>query len=333
MIKIISHIEYLLRRNECVVLPEFGAFIARYVSAKQGDDNQLLPPARVLGFNEAVVCNDGLLVNSIMRKEKVSYDKAMSMIADDVVALKRQLVENHEFRMGSLGRFELSDDDSLHFYPSDEGNQASIEYFGLEKLKLTPVISTVFETEDGDSKEKTSDVVYLPISRNIFKIVASIAVLILLAITLSTPIPVENTPDFAGFNSTARESVQIDKAEKAVAQPMVAVAPAEDADTAEAKDVISSSAAVQKPKTETALQNTEKAVQPTYYVVVASLKTKAQTEQFIKESSIKNLKVLSRNGSIYRVYVASGNSYAEMNDFIESTNLRETNPDVWICKR
>ena len=172
-----------------MVLPEFGAFIARYVSAKLGDDNQLLPPARVLGFNDAVVCNDGLLVNSIMRKEKVSYDKAMSIIADDVVALKRQLMENREFCMGSLGRFELSDDDSLHFYPSADGNQASIEYFGLEKLKFTPVLNTVFETEDSESKEKGADIVYLPISRNIFKIAASIAVLILLAITLSTPIP------------------------------------------------------------------------------------------------------------------------------------------------
>ena len=289
-----------------MVLPEFGAFIARYVSAKLGDDNQLLPPARVLGFNDAVVCNDGLLVNSIMRKEKVSYDKAMSIIADDVVALKRQLMENREFCMGSLGRFELSDDDSLHFYPSADGNQASIEYFGLEKLKFTPVFNTVFETEDSESKEKGADIVYLPISRNIFKIAASIAVLILLAITLSTPIPVENTPDFAGFNSVVAKPA--DKLEEKIAMPMTEVV----------------------AETE---QEMETASQPTYYVVVASLKTKAQTEQFIRESSIKNLKVLSRNGGIYRVYVASGSSYSEMNDFIESTNLRETNPDVWICKR
>lgn len=325
MIRIISHIEYLLRRNECVVLPEFGAFIARYVSAKLGDDNQLLPPARVLGFNDAVVCSDGLLVNSIMRKEKVSYDKAMSIIADDVVALKRQLMENREFCMGSLGRFELSDDDSLHFYPSADGNQASIEYFGLEKLKFTPVLNTVFETEDSESKEKGADIVYLPISRNIFKIAASIAVLILLAITLSTPIPVENTPDFAGFNSVVAKPA--DKLEEKIAMPMTAVV---EEDTVAAVDTVATQSSEVVAESE---QKVEKASQPTYYVVVASLKTKAQTEQFIRESSIKNLKVLSRNGGIYRVYVASGSSYSEMNDFIESTNLRETNPDVWICKR
>lgn len=326
MIRIISHIEYLLRRNECVVLPEFGAFIARYVSAKLGDDNQLLPPARVLGFNDAVVCNDGLLVNSIMRKEKVSYDKAMSIIADDVVALKRQLMENREFCMGSLGRFELSDDDSLHFYPSADGNQASIEYFGLEKLKFTPVLNTVFETEDLESKEKGADIVYLPISRNIFKIAASIAVLILLAITLSTPIPVENTPDFAGFNSVVAKPADKQLEEK-IAMPMTEVV---------AEDTIAAADTVATQPTEVVAETEhemETASQPTYYVVVASLKTKAQTEQFIRESSIKNLKVLSRNGGIYRVYVASGSSYSEMNDFIESTNLRETNPDVWICKR
>lgn len=308
-----------------MVLPEFGAFIARYVSAKLGDDNQLLPPARVLGFNDAVVCNDGLLVNSIMRKEKVSYDKAMSIIADDVVALKRQLMENREFCMGSLGRFELSDDDSLHFYPSVDGNQASIEYFGLEKLKFTPVLNTVFETEDPESKEKGADVVYLPISRNIFKIAASIAVLILLAITLSTPIPVENTPDFAGFNSAVTKSA--DKLEEKIAMPMTAVV---EEDTVAAVDTVATQSSEVVAETE---QKVEKTSQPTYYVVVASLKTKAQTEQFIRESSIKDLKVLSRKGGIYRVYVASGSSYSEMNDFIESTNLRETNPDVWICKR
>ena len=152
-----------------MVLPEFGAFIARYVSAKLGDDNQLLPPARVLGFNDAVVCNDGLLVNSIMRKEKVSYDKAMSIIADDVVALKRQLMENREFCMGSLGRFELSDDDSLHFYPSADGNQASIEYFGLEKLKFTPVLNTVFETVDDDGSAENTITVFFQKFKVAFK--------------------------------------------------------------------------------------------------------------------------------------------------------------------
>lgn len=227
--------------------------------------------------------------------------------------------------MGSLGRFELSDDDSLHFYPSADGNQASIEYFGLEKLKFTPVLNTVFETEDSESKEKGADIVYLPISRNIFKIAASIAVLILLAITLSTPIPVENTPDFAGFNSVVAKPA--DKLEEKIAMPMTEVV-AED--TIAAADTVATQPTEVVAETE---QEMETASQPTYYVVVASLKTKAQTEQFIRESSIKNLKVLSRNGGIYRVYVASGSSYSEMNDFIESTNLRETNPDVWICKR
>ena len=82
MLTIVRHIEYLLEHNDCVVVPGFGAFIGNIQSAKEDTTGQLLPPCRVLGFNNAITHNDGVLANSIMRRDGVSYEKAVS-INDD----------------------------------------------------------------------------------------------------------------------------------------------------------------------------------------------------------------------------------------------------------
>ena len=74
MLTILPHIEYLIRNNDCVIVPGFGAFISHIVPASLGEDGLLTAPCRLLGFNEALQHNDGLLANSLMRKSGVSYD-------------------------------------------------------------------------------------------------------------------------------------------------------------------------------------------------------------------------------------------------------------------
>ena len=77
MFCIIDHIEYLIQRHECVVIPNWGAFIVHtQQSSFDADNERITVPCRSLGFNPALTYNDGMLVSSIMRKEGVSYEKA-----------------------------------------------------------------------------------------------------------------------------------------------------------------------------------------------------------------------------------------------------------------
>ncbi len=51
MIELHRHIEILLLDNDCVIIPDFGGFMAHHVEARYDDgDHTFLPPTRTLGF-------------------------------------------------------------------------------------------------------------------------------------------------------------------------------------------------------------------------------------------------------------------------------------------
>ena len=52
MIELARHIEILLLENDCVIIPDFGGFIAHYQPARYiKEENLYLPPVRTIGFN------------------------------------------------------------------------------------------------------------------------------------------------------------------------------------------------------------------------------------------------------------------------------------------
>ena len=68
MIELARHIEILLLENDCVIIPDFGGFIAHYQPARYiKEENLYLPPVRTIGFNPQLTINDGLLVNRICK--------------------------------------------------------------------------------------------------------------------------------------------------------------------------------------------------------------------------------------------------------------------------
>ena len=67
MIELARHIEILLLENDCVIIPDFGGFIAHYQPARYiKEENLYLPPVRTIGFNPQLTINDGLLAQSYM---------------------------------------------------------------------------------------------------------------------------------------------------------------------------------------------------------------------------------------------------------------------------
>ena len=65
MIELDRHIEILLLSNDCVILPNFGGFMAHHVEARHDDsDGAFLPPLRTIGFNPKLTLNDSLLAQS-----------------------------------------------------------------------------------------------------------------------------------------------------------------------------------------------------------------------------------------------------------------------------
>ena len=183
---ICQHIEFLVRNHDCVIVPGWGAFIANYQPAHFDKFNRLMPPSRTLSFNSSLVHDDGLLASSIVRKEKISYDKALNIIAEDVNTLRHQLTAQREIVLGHLGMFTYNAEGTMLFEPFDKSSAISSLY-GLPIVNVVSLRSQV-SNEENESNKKKSDTIYVPIRRSWTRIAASIAVILGLGFTLSTPI-------------------------------------------------------------------------------------------------------------------------------------------------
>lgn len=305
MLRIIPHIEYLSRRNDCVVLPGFGAFIAHCEPATIAADGRLIPPLRSISFNSAVCHNDGLLATSIMRREGISYDAALKLIQEEVSALKVQLSENGEVELGNLGKFV--DYGSISFEPKAIANIMPSSFFGFSALAIEPIVKEeeCFELSDFNEDEKPT-IIRMPVWKNIARIAASIVILVVLAFVLSTPMPMQK-PDYASVVPAINVAKQAKKCESQIVEEPQISQPQEE-----------------PQQIEESIQTKDK-----YYLIVGAFKSKERAEVFIKESKLSGLKIMEKEGgSFYKIYSASSSDIEEIQ--LARTEIATTNPNAWI---
>ena len=200
------HIEYLIRYNDCVIVPGWGAFIAQYQPATF-NNNQLLPPSRSLIFNPSLTHDDGLLASSIVRQSAIGYDMAIKQISDEVNALRHQLDASGEVALSKIGTFTRNDEGTMLFEPFNTSSSTS--FFGLPTLTVTPILTQARIEANETSKEGKNDTIYVPIRRSWTRIAASIVVMLGLGFTLSTPIVNDNANQASVITTPAQPKIEL----------------------------------------------------------------------------------------------------------------------------
>lgn len=143
MIELERHIEILLLRNDCVIVPGLGGFIASHVPATYDErDCLFLPPQRTLGFNPKLNINDSLLVQSYTEAFDISYPDAQNRISGEVNELKQIIYNEGAYELCDIGKLYLNNDGNLEFIPCEAG----ILTPGLYSLS-----SFEMKREEGDS--------------------------------------------------------------------------------------------------------------------------------------------------------------------------------------
>ena len=135
---IFKYISQLLHSNDCVILPNFGAFVLKSKSAYI-EENEFFPPSKYVSFNSMLKDNDGLLAKFISEERKISYKKSLKLILDEVKVLNEKLSEDLIFDTGYLGIFELKEKNTLIFNPDFSINFDS-SVFGLNSFVRKPII-------------------------------------------------------------------------------------------------------------------------------------------------------------------------------------------------
>ena len=76
MQKMIEHIEQLLLRNDCVIVPGLGGFVANRTAAEV-TGAFVVPSRRIMLFNVLLTYNDGLLAQEYMRCDRLTFQQAI----------------------------------------------------------------------------------------------------------------------------------------------------------------------------------------------------------------------------------------------------------------
>lgn len=335
---IIDHIQYLICRHDCVVVPGLGAFVSQYVPAQISSDGlMLLPPSRMLVFNNVISHDDGLLAGSVARREGISYESARAEVARDVEMLLNRIDMEGYVEIPRVGRLSRSGGSALAFAPVTENSIPNIAYQSLPAVALMPSDAT---TADADSEAATVLEVDTVASRRdtfasrlrgVAKYAAAAAVLIAVGATLSTPVIVNRNIDRASMSMPAVTKARtidlpvVDTCKEDA--PAVLYVGISEADKAPAS--------ILPPAVVTVSDLKGESVGADYdcYIIVASCASMKEAGRFIASKGGKSaLRVIPGDGR-YRVYAAVANDYDAAYEFKSNSRFASRFPSAWVYKK
>ena len=138
---IFKDVAKLLHSNDCVIVPDFGAFVLKSKSAYI-EKNEFFPPSKYVSFNSMLKDNDGLLAKHISGEKNISYKKSLKLISEEVISFKESLSKDLIIDTESLGIFELKEKETLVFNPDFSINFDN-KVFGLKSFVREPLLSKI----------------------------------------------------------------------------------------------------------------------------------------------------------------------------------------------
>ena len=130
--EISQYIKELLLLNDCVIIPEFGGFVANYKPATI-ENNQFFPPTKEIAFNNKLISNDGLLINYISEAEGIDYFNAKQKLDSFVEETMLNLERNRNIYFDGVGYLHYDSRENLQFEPQLKQNLL-VESYGLQNF-------------------------------------------------------------------------------------------------------------------------------------------------------------------------------------------------------
>lgn len=301
------YISDLLYRYDCVIVPNFGAFLTHRLPASINNDILgFQPPKKTVSFNEQLQSNDGLLANYIAEVEKVPYAVAIEKIAKQVKSIKSYLTEGETIAFNNIGDVILNKEGHINFEPALHINYLT-DAFGLSPLTTNEVKRTVYK-ETVELLEQSTPIVLSPErrhSRNYLKY-AAVGLLFL---------------GICGFMSSNYYLKQIDShnqiAEKKAKQQL-------DLKIQEATFVM------HNPLPAAMLKVKQKSGQ--YHIVAGAFRIAANSDKKLNQLQAQGFKARKIGVNKYGLHEVAYSSHTKRLDAIKALNTikRTHNRDAWL---
>jgi len=269
MLRLVPHIESLLRVHDCVVVPQLGGFVLQLMPASYIEEKHLFCPMhKEVFFNAKLQNNDGLLAERYMNAGNVSYAQACRMLKEDVDSIREQLHTGMNVLLGSIGSLRMGEEGQLIFRPG-KFEAFSIESYGLSRFQME-TCHTLKNKGEANLPRNPKNTFYIPINRNLLRGVAAVAAAVAMFLMISTPVK-EVAP-----SSYAASFIPTD----VVVNKPVTTAPISTTPVVSTPAV--STPAPEATTTRTPVRREVKREEIiTYHVIIGSVGTKRQADEFI----------------------------------------------------
>lgn len=344
MQQVFIHLAYLLTEHNCVVIPGFGGFVVQKEKSQYLEKECIhTAPRYTIGFNDSLIHNDGLLINSLMRENDIDYSAAQRKLEEYTDELKQILDKSGEINFQGIGRLSLSEEGSFHFSPASE-TAVNAPFFGFSDVYL-PLLSELQKTDEQETvvitQKSNKDTIFIPISKRFIKTIASSAAVILLFLMVSTPIDNPNAPQHYASILDSEMAAPAQNKTRQIQQPIVAEQEAPEASLPEMPDM-----ELQKEEIVVTVQEQHRAAVPavvdaisppvnarTYYIIVAGTPAKSKAANLlasIRAELSSQAEIIERD-NMSRVYIAQFSDKQEAEKYL--SDFKAENPsykDAWL---
>ena len=211
--KINKHISFLLCEHNCVVIPDFGGFVANYESARIDSSLHFMyAPKKSIVFNKSLQNNDGLLVNEIASCEGLTFKQAKKELDKYVLDLKESLKLYKKVFIEEVGTLLYTSEGNILFVQSNSRNHL-LDSFGLSTVQY-PAIQRTSVQEQFEEKIKHIDKKHLTSNKKVWLKAAAILLPLFMvsALGMSNKEKIQTTyANLSPFSSSTTETVETKK--------------------------------------------------------------------------------------------------------------------------
>lgn len=337
MKSLVLHIEYLMHRHDCVILPGIGALVAEYASASIDYEKGLvLPPRRHIALNTSIRHDDGMLATSISRAEGIKFEEARNILSRETVEIRNVLRCTGSYRIGNLGRLIMTSEEDIEFLPhlSPERELKAIGNPAIRILnKETSRFSQNEEIHEKNNSDLTSDSFqqelppdsyigilskrnyYIPVNKIFARCVATLIVIAAIALSFIVPTAMPGN----------------DKEVKASLDPVeTLVAKKADISRIECSKPESIADPEKTPTTENSEQPQIVTTPSGFYLIVGTFPNRSEADLFIsqREGGHFPLQAVERKG-LWRISAGHGD-YSTLQAILNSSEFRAAFSEAWI---
>ena len=193
MMDLSKHIEFLLLTNDCVIIPQFGAFVAQKMCSRYSQDEDLfLPPYRTVHFNPNIQYDDGLLLSSLSEHYHITQKESEKWCNEFIDSIRVSLSETDTADFGTIGVFEKDENGKIAFMPCAAGVTTPM-FYALDtfRMKRLPVSSRARQTGTKTSNaliQTDKSHIIIRINKAAAKYIAAVAASVVLFCMYSTPL-------------------------------------------------------------------------------------------------------------------------------------------------